>query len=53
MVTLGILYVYVIGSYVDYMTLNICCAIVPVLYLVLFMLVAPETPTYLLRKNRR
>lgn len=53
MVTMGILYVYIIGSFVSYMTLNILCLIVPVVFLVLFLLAAPETPTYLLRRGRR
>ncbi|XP_065214786.1 facilitated trehalose transporter Tret1-like isoform X2 [Planococcus citri] len=53
MVTMGILYVYVIGSFVDYVMLNILCAIVPIVYLIFFMVVAPESPTFLMRKNRR
>jgi predicted MFS family arabinose efflux permease len=38
---------------VSYQTLNICCGIVPVLFLIIFMVVAPETPLFLLRQNRR
>lgn len=53
MVTIGILYVYVIGALFDYMMLNILCAVIPIVFLIFFMVVAPETPTYLLRKNRR
>jgi hypothetical protein len=53
MVTLGILYVYLIGPYTTYFVLNTCCLAVPIVFAVLFLIVAPETPLYLLRKNRR
>lgn len=53
MVTLGILYVYLIGPFVTYFTLNVCCLAVPIVFAVLFLIVAPETPLYLLRKNKR
>ncbi|XP_050535056.1 uncharacterized protein LOC126902078 [Daktulosphaira vitifoliae] len=52
-VTLGILYVYAIGPFVNYELLTILCAIIPVLMFLLVLLLSPETPTYLLRKGRR
>lgn len=52
-VTLGILYVYAIGPFVSYEGLAILCGIIPVIMFVLVLLVAPETPTYLLRSGRR
>lgn len=52
-VTLGILYVYAIGPFVSYEGLAILCGIIPVIMFVLVILIAPETPTYLLRKGKR
>ncbi|XP_015379736.1 PREDICTED: facilitated trehalose transporter Tret1-2 homolog isoform X1 [Diuraphis noxia] len=52
-VTLGILYVYAIGPFVSYEGLAVLCGIIPVIMFVLVLLVAPETPTYLLRSGRR
>jgi len=52
-VTLGILYVYAIGPFVSYEGLAILCGIIPVIMFVLVLLVAPETPTYLLRSGKR
>lgn len=54
MVTSGILYTYVIGSlYEDYTIICLACLVIPVLNLIIFLLVAPETPIYLLGKKRR
>ena len=47
--TIGILIVYLVGAFTDYVTLSIVCGIVPVL-LILFMFVVPESPTYLLKQ---
>lgn len=53
MVTLGILYVYAIGPFVSYEQLAILCGFIPVIMLVLVILIAPETPTYLLRSGKK
>lgn len=54
MVVSGILYTYVIGSqYEDYTFICLACLIIPVLNLIIFLIVAPETPVYLLSKKRR
>ncbi|VVC44860.1 Hypothetical protein CINCED_3A012419 [Cinara cedri] len=52
-VTLGILYVYAIGPFVSYEQLALLCGIIPVIMFFLVLLVAPETPTYLLRKGKK
>lgn len=49
---MGILYSYVVGSLVDYVWLGILSAIIPVVFVVVFFFM-PETPNYLLTKNRR
>uniref|UniRef100_A0A8D8UHA4 Facilitated trehalose transporter Tret1-2 homolog n=1 Tax=Cacopsylla melanoneura TaxID=428564 RepID=A0A8D8UHA4_9HEMI len=54
MVVSGILYTYVIGSiYEDYTFICLACLIIPVLNLIIFLIVAPETPVYLLSRKRR
>lgn len=50
---MGILYVYAIGPWVSYEELAILCGIIPVIMFVLVILIAPETPTYLLRAGKR
>lgn len=52
MVTVGILYVYLVGALVNFYWLAILSGIIPILFMILF-LKAPETPVYLLRKGRR
>ncbi|XP_067006760.2 facilitated trehalose transporter Tret1 isoform X2 [Anabrus simplex] len=52
MLTVGILYVYVFGAIASYVWLGIVCAAVPVALLVIFVWM-PETPTFLLKKNRK
>ncbi|KAL5241840.1 hypothetical protein ACI65C_009250 [Semiaphis heraclei] len=52
-VTLGILYVYSIGPFVNYACLAIMCGILPVIWFVLVMLVLPESPTYLWRSGKK
>lgn len=44
---------YAIGPFVTYEQLAVLCGIIPVIMFVLVLLVAPETPTYLLRKGKR
>ncbi|XP_017846947.1 facilitated trehalose transporter Tret1-2 homolog isoform X1 [Drosophila busckii] len=52
LLTMGILFVYVVGSIVSWKTLSVLCLFVPI---ALFggMLILPETPVYLLKKGRR
>uniref|UniRef100_A0A1B6FS48 Major facilitator superfamily (MFS) profile domain-containing protein n=1 Tax=Cuerna arida TaxID=1464854 RepID=A0A1B6FS48_9HEMI len=52
MITVGILYVYVLGACVSYTILAIMCGLVPIAFVLMFFS-APETPVYLLQKNRR
>lgn len=47
--TVGILLVYLIGSYIDWRILSGLCAIPPILLLV-GMIFLPESPTYLMKK---
>ncbi|XP_050442167.1 facilitated trehalose transporter Tret1-2 homolog isoform X3 [Adelges cooleyi] len=48
----GLLFEFVIGPLVTYRTLNITSALVPVIFLIMFIWV-PESPYYLLKKGRR
>lgn len=50
--TLGILFVYVVGGWTHWRTLSIICAVFPIL-LVAVLWWMPETPQFLLSKNRR
>lgn len=52
MLTVGILYVYVVGTFFSYKSLQVMCGIIPVVFMLLF-LKAPDSPTYLLKKGRR
>ncbi|XP_060645400.1 facilitated trehalose transporter Tret1-2 homolog isoform X1 [Drosophila nasuta] len=52
LLTMGILFVYIVGSLVSWSTLSMMCLVVPVL-LFIGMLMLPETPVYLLKKGRR
>ncbi|KAH8277048.1 hypothetical protein KR026_004346 [Drosophila bipectinata] len=52
LLTIGILFIYLIGSLISWHNLSLLCLIFPVLLLAgLFIL--PETPVYLLKKGRR
>ncbi|CAI6366227.1 unnamed protein product [Macrosiphum euphorbiae] len=51
-VTLGILYVYSIGPFVNYAWLAIMCGILPVIWFFLILIVLPESPTYLWRSGK-
>ncbi|KAH8341170.1 hypothetical protein KR074_008039 [Drosophila pseudoananassae] len=52
LLTIGILFIYLIGSLISWQNLSLLCLIFPVLLLAgLFIL--PETPVYLLKKGRR
>lgn len=50
MITLGFLYVYVLGSLVSYVWLNILCSVIPLVFFIWFCFM-PETPFYQLSKN--
>ncbi|KRG01100.1 facilitated trehalose transporter Tret1-2 homolog isoform X2 [Drosophila mojavensis] len=52
LLTMGILFIYVVGSMVSWTTLSILCLFVPIALLV-GMVMLPETPVYLLKKGRR
>lgn len=50
-INIGVLFGYVLGSYVPYHTANMVYTALPVIFAALFFFL-PETPTYLLAKNR-
>ncbi|CAH1713036.1 unnamed protein product [Aphis gossypii] len=49
-VNAGILFTYVMGSYLDVFGLSVACAIIPVIYLYLMFLI-PESPIFYLMKG--
>lgn len=49
--TVGILFTYVVGGFTDWRTLSIISAVVPIIFGLAFFFV-PETPQYLLKKNK-
>jgi len=51
MLTVGILYTYVVGAIADYVWLGILSGIIPVVFFIAFLRV-PESPTYLMKKHR-
>jgi len=50
--TIGILYIYVVGAAVNWVVLSISCAVFPVL-LIAAMFIIPESPTFLVKQGRR
>ena len=52
MVTIGILFTYVVGSAISVFVLSIICGIVPLVFGAIFWLM-PETPLYYLRKGQK
>lgn len=50
--TVGILFTYVVGGWTHWKTLSIVCAVLPPLLVAVFWWM-PDTPQYLLSKNRR
>lgn len=52
MMVIGILFVYLIGSYVSVFQLNVICAIIPLVFGAIFVFM-PETPTYLISKGKK
>lgn len=51
MITIGILFVYVIGHFNTLKTVNIICAVLPLIFFALFVWM-PETPYYCIMRNR-
>ena len=51
MLTVGILYTYVVGAVADYIWLGILSGVIPVVFFLTFLRV-PESPTYLMKKHR-
>ena len=51
MVTIGILFVYAVGSDTDVFVLSVICGVVPLLFGAIFWFM-PETPLYLLQKGQ-
>ncbi|BFF92930.1 facilitated trehalose transporter Tret1-2 homolog [Drosophila madeirensis] len=52
LLTVGILFVYLVGSMVSWTTLSTLCLFVPI-GLMLGLFILPETPVYLLKKGQR
>ncbi|BES96141.1 Sugar (and other) transporter [Nesidiocoris tenuis] len=52
MMCCGITYTYAVGAVASYYSMAICCAVLPVLFVIIFAF-APETPSFLLKRNRR
>uniref|UniRef100_A0A336LI37 Facilitated trehalose transporter Tret1 n=1 Tax=Culicoides sonorensis TaxID=179676 RepID=A0A336LI37_CULSO len=50
--TIGILFIYVVGAITNWITLSVLCAIFPIL-LAVAMIFIPESPTYLVKNSRR
>jgi Sugar (and other) transporter len=50
--TIGILFIYVVGSYTDWVTLSAICAVFPVL-LIIAMCFVKDSPTYLVKRGQR
>lgn len=51
MITIGILFAYAVGAGVDAFYLSIICAIIPLIFGVVFVFM-PESPTYLVSKDK-
>uniref|UniRef100_A0A6P7GZI4 Facilitated trehalose transporter Tret1-2 homolog n=1 Tax=Diabrotica virgifera virgifera TaxID=50390 RepID=A0A6P7GZI4_DIAVI len=47
----GLFFSYCLGPFVNLMTFNIILGTFPIIFLVIFTLIAPESPVYLLSKN--
>jgi len=50
--TVGILFIYVVGALTDWVTLSIACAIFPILLIVTVFFIA-ESPVYLIKQGQR
>uniref|UniRef100_A0A1L8DIL6 Facilitated trehalose transporter Tret1 n=2 Tax=Nyssomyia neivai TaxID=330878 RepID=A0A1L8DIL6_9DIPT len=51
MVTIGILFVYAVGHGVNVFTLSIICAVIPIIFGIIFFFM-PESPLYLVTKDQ-
>ncbi len=51
MVTIGILFVYTVGAFVDVLVLTLICLIIPIIFAVVFVWM-PESPTYLVNRGK-
>ncbi|KAL0276887.1 UNVERIFIED_CONTAM: hypothetical protein PYX00_004355 [Menopon gallinae] len=52
LLTIGILFSYGVGAFLNYTVLGISCCIIPIIYLAVFFFM-PETPSFLLSKGKR
>lgn len=51
LVTIGILFVYTVGAFVDVFGLTLICLILPIIFAVVFVWM-PESPTYLVNRGK-
>ncbi|XP_026325068.1 facilitated trehalose transporter Tret1 isoform X2 [Hyposmocoma kahamanoa] len=51
MITIGILFSYVVGSYTSVLTFNLLCTCIPIIFGVIFFFM-PESPSFLIIKGR-
>lgn len=51
LVTIGILFVYTVGAFVDVFTLTLICLVIPIIFAVVFVWM-PESPTYLVNRGK-
>jgi MFS family permease len=51
LISLGILFSYVVGAFVSVFWLSVSCAIMPIVFAAIFVIM-PESPTYLVIKNK-
>ncbi|XP_049874582.1 facilitated trehalose transporter Tret1-2 homolog isoform X2 [Pectinophora gossypiella] len=51
MITVGILFSYVVGSYTSVFVFNILCTCIPIVFGIIFFFM-PESPSFLVMKNR-
>lgn len=49
---LGLFVTYILGAYLSIKVFNIICAIIPAIFFVVFLLFIPESPAYLISKNK-
>lgn len=49
---LGLFITYILGAYLSITVFNIICAAVPIIFFVVYLLFIPETPAYLISKNK-
>ncbi|XP_039490349.1 facilitated trehalose transporter Tret1-2 homolog isoform X1 [Drosophila santomea] len=52
LLTIGILFIYVVGALVSWKTLSMLCILIPIL-LLCGLFIVPETPVYLLKRGKR